>query len=131
MIDDSPTDSPTNSPTFPYLPPEIKIGPYNYRIQISETAIAAASVVAQRGLIGSCDRRQTTLIIKPGLSPTMEVSTVLHEVIHAITDSTGLTETITHELEETIVNALAPTLLDTLRRNPQLVAYLLEGSSNE
>jgi hypothetical protein len=47
--------------------------------------------------------------------------TLLHEVVHAIFKIAGLP----NEKEEDTVTRLSPLLLDTLRRNPDLVAYLL------
>jgi hypothetical protein len=47
--------------------------------------------------------------------------TLLQEVVHAIFKIAGLP----NEKEEDTVTRLSPLLLDTLRRNPDLVAYLL------
>lgn len=53
---------------------------------------------------------------------------MLHEVLHACLYQTCLREMEVwgKNHEEAIVVALAPILLDTLRRNPKLVAYLVE-----
>jgi hypothetical protein len=57
----------------------------------------------------------------------------LHEVIHAVLT---LTEHDTHEKDvyrtqragERVVELLAIHLLDTVRRNPELVRYLMDGA---
>lgn len=46
--------------------------------------------------------------------------TVLHEVLHAIHSLLGM------EVEESLVHALTPVLLDVLRANPELVSFLTE-----
>lgn len=63
------------------------------------------------------------IAISTGMGPDAERDTMLHEVLHAIWRQTPFRQ---HDEEERIIQALAPALLDTLRRNPKLTAYLLE-----
>ena len=60
-------------------------------------------------------------------SPDEEADTVLHELIHVMISAAGIDHAFkNHDQQETAVDQLAPVLLDTLRRNPLLVAYLVE-----
>jgi hypothetical protein len=49
-------------------------------------------------------------------------------VLHAIFYATSLHNTYNSEQEEQIVSAYSVTLLDTLKRNPKLVRYILDDS---
>lgn len=53
----------------------------------------------------------------------MQQVTLLHEALHAVWSTTGLRQ-LDNDLEEQVVVGLAPLLLDTLKRNPDLVAFL-------
>lgn len=54
-------------------------------------------------------------------SPDQLRDTVLHEVVHAVVELNKLEGT---EVDERLVSVLSTHLLDTLRRNPELVVYL-------
>lgn len=59
----------------------------------------------------------------------MRRRTLLHELFHAIFEAVAVTEQLNHhdvKLEERIVKAISGVTLDTLRRNPALVMFLLE-----
>jgi hypothetical protein len=56
-----------------------------------------------------------------------ERDTVLHEVLHCMSRIVGLIRD--DDEEERIVAALTPLLLDVLRRNPDLVGYLVGGTT--
>ena len=78
------------------------------------------------------DPEPNRITIKPGLHPDQEADTLLHELIHALTGSTGLTASGAvledSDTAEIVTAALAPALLDMLRRNPDLVTYLAGGT---
>lgn len=66
--------------------------------------------------------------LQPKQAPGYERDTVLHEILHAVIQTSGLktgTEW-TKSQEEFVVAAITPLLLDTLQRNPKLVTWLLE-----
>lgn len=50
--------------------------------------------------------------------------TVLHEVLHACWGVTSLPD----KHEEDVITTLSPILLDALRRSPEVVAFLMDGS---
>lgn len=94
-----------------------------------EAAINRISVDDDNELDGDCDKRRGVITIRPGLSHDAEAEVLLHEVLHAVTGSVGLDETLGADTDEKVVRAITPTLLDTLRRNPALRAYLFGETS--
>ena len=67
--------------------------------------------------LGECDLENQAITIKDGLKPEQEKSTVLHEFIHAISDSLGL------GLSEKQVQGLETGLYDLNASNPRLFTY--------
>ena len=65
-------------------------------------------------------------MLRPDQGADQKADTLLHEVLHAIWEQTPLRSRESDEQEEVVV-ALAAPLLDTLRRNPRLVEYLIGG----
>ena len=51
---------------------------------------------------------------------------LLHEVLHELWQKADLRRFLSVKTEELVIDALVPWLLDTLRRNPDLAAFLLE-----
>lgn len=76
-------------------------------------------------IVGETKAEQQLIKLRPGQGPDYEADTVLHEAIHAMLSHAPID--LEHELEEKVCLVLAPALLDLLRRNPKLVAYLLDG----
>lgn len=105
------------------IPETIQVGPYRIRI------------VADDGDRMPTDKqfahfRACRMVIAVGGEFCTEKQrlSVLHEVMHAVYHATGHdTEKLS---EEDVCTYLTPTLLDTLRRNPALVAYLTEESAD-
>jgi hypothetical protein len=107
-------------------PKSIKIGPFTYKIHVDQARCDRASIEQNQNQVGECDTETGTILISPKLGPLQQAETVLHEVLHALNDMTGISEQVTSDTEEIIVRALSPALLDCLRRNPALVRYLTE-----
>jgi hypothetical protein len=55
-----------------------------------------------------------------------ERDTMMHEVMHAVLSVTAIDTEMDDEKAELMVSRLTPAILDTLRRNPHLVQYLME-----
>lgn len=68
--------------------------------------------------IGECDLERQSLKVKNGLKLEQEQSTLLHECIHAISDSLGL------GLTERQVQGLEAGLYDLNSSNPRFFSYL-------
>jgi len=109
------------------IPERLQVGPYRYSITVSTEAIDAEAVKAGAGLPGTYAGRHLptdgkVLLAETG-SPDYAAETLLHEVLHALIFASGLD---LDDREEDTCSALAPLLLDTLRRQPDLLAYLLD-----
>jgi hypothetical protein len=68
--------------------------------------------------LGECDLERQHLKVKDGLKTEQEQSTLLHECIHAVSDSLGL------GLTEKQVQGLETGLYDLNSSNPQFFSYL-------
>ncbi len=80
-------------------------------------------------LNGLCDFDTGRIWIQRKQTPIMERDTVLHEVLHALLDQTGAKrrfKEVGTDFEEEMVVELTPRILQVLRDNPRLVAYLTE-----
>lgn len=67
--------------------------------------------------MGECDLENQSITVKEGLKPEQEQSTLLHECIHAISDSLGL------GLTEKMVQGLETGLYDLNTNNPRFFSY--------
>lgn len=110
------------------LPSEVIVGPYRYAVLTDEMAVERARVKAEHAEVyGLLDSSATTITLDPAQSADCLADTLLHEVLHAVWRLVGLDDGPTERYEERVARAMAPTLLDTLRRNPELVKYLTRG----
>ena len=108
------------------LPTTIQVGPFRFTVIANGQAIANVRKNSQQGSrIGETMFTDLTITLDPDLPPVLLAEALLHEVLHCCWWTCGLPdEQLTHESG---VRALSPILLDTLRRNPLLVAYLCEN----
>jgi hypothetical protein len=108
------------------LPSEVLVGPYRYEIIDDLIALHHASVRERDPLDGYCSpRRQQILVDTQKSHPGSSRYTLLHEILHALTDLSGHSKEWGDDDEEAFVTRFTPLLLDVLRRNPKLVDYLL------
>jgi hypothetical protein len=112
-------------------PKSVTVGPHVYRIVAQRAAIDRASAACGETLVGQCDRNTLTIVVDPSLAASQLADTVLHETLHACFDVIGASEQVTMEIEERLVRALSPVLLDLLRRpdNCHFVDWLREPSA--
>jgi hypothetical protein len=106
------------------MPNQITIGPHTYTINTNQNDINAENVKENAEHLGLTDTTKTTIYITLNQAPTQIQDTLLHETLHACFDLIAAKEDIDHDTEEKLVRRLAPTLLQTLQQNPQLVTYL-------
>jgi hypothetical protein len=110
--------------TFPTvgLPATVEIGPFTYDVT---TDPAEIDTITTDAVLAAID--PASLLI--GIEPTQDLGqmrdSLLHEVLHGITFVNGLDMEIDAAQLEEIVNRVSPLLLDTIRRNTALVAFLL------
>lgn len=107
-------------------PTQVQVGPYRYRVVVSEAAINKACVDAQDGRYGQHDPQSLTITLDPKMGGDMMASVLLHELEHACLFQVGAEEDLDKAQLERICNATGTMFLDILRRNPELVHYLTE-----
>ena len=107
---------------------KLKVGPHLYTVQwlTGEQYDKKHSNWDKGSTVGCCHLSMLRIDIRMDLeegpvATTKLQETLLHEVIHAVWSSSGLTDGGT---EEANVTALSPALLDTFHRNPWLLAEL-------
>ena len=108
-------------------PEELRIGPFTYSVtwephvlDIGPDGIEDAS---RELLSARVDHYALAIHISTSIARPVQRKSLLHEVIHACNWISGHGDTSS---EEQFVRALAFPLLDVLRANPQLVAFLTE-----
>jgi len=111
------------------IPTLIDVGPYTYRVVSDELCMLRKEKELETGLYGYTDHLGLEIGIAQTVAVDNQTETLLHEVLHCITRMMGLDWTT--EDEEKVIKHLSPLLLDTLRRNPGLVAYLLNQEENK
>lgn len=101
------------------LPSELKVGPFRYTVSRSP----AENHLSEGQRIGASDHKSLEIALLDGLARDAEAETLMHEVLHCAVNVAG--KPLTYEDEEAAVRAMSAPLLDILRSNPELVAYLL------
>jgi hypothetical protein len=104
------------------IPEHIAVGPLSYAVSEDQSAHDRASVAEGRATWGIIQYGSERILLDPEQSPGHKRMALLHEVLHACWHLTDRA----HDDDEAACLALSGPLLDTLRRNPTLVAYLLD-----
>lgn len=115
------------------VPSKIQVGPLNFKVKFVDNVgeklskanglkdeEAAPSTSMTYGCMSIPD---LTIYLAKDQKPDITADTLLHEVLHAIWGVVG-GWAYPEADEERIVSMLTGTLLDTLRRNKELVGYL-------
>lgn len=110
------------------LPQSIIVGPHKYVVITDVTEVLRKNKELNCTLMGHVDIGRCEIFIDQEFAATTQRDTLLHEVLHCIADSTNLAGDWGTEREEEVIRRLTPILLDTLRRNPDLVKCLLAES---
>ena len=120
------------------IPGTVQIGSVAYAVTIDPDAWMRYEHENQKtGFYGHTDHETATIYVSPDSVPDVQRTTLWHEVIHALCETTmgspnwrGLGKEKV-DREESVVRAFeSPTLL-VLRDNPQLVAYLTAERKDE
>lgn len=122
----------------PAIPATVTIGHLRYRVDVDRAVIDKASVKAQCTLAGVSNASEQRIGLHPDNAPDYQAETLLHEVLHQCLRVAGCdpdedAKANVADVEERAVRAMSGPLLDTLRRNPDLVSYLTTpdlGDSN-
>ena len=100
------------------IPETIKIGCITYTVALIKKK--------QLGdYWGRLDKIKQVVEILHSLAPQRKAETLFHEVLHGAYELAGLNH-IEEPSEEQVVNGLSYQLVQILRDNPNLVAYVLE-----
>lgn len=105
-------------------PPSVQVGHVRYKVVVDELAILKAGLAEGGDLDGSCDERSQRIVLNPSLGPDVLAESFTHELLHAVFFVGSVEQMIGTDKTETVIRAISPTLLETLRRNPDVVAYL-------
>jgi len=108
------------------IPNHAYVGPYTYNIELNDSVI----LDYEDDVCGLCDSVKQDIWLRTGLGETFERETLLHELLHAMFDMTGLSHELGVEKEENIIRRLSPVLLDFLMSNPHILPYLLGEKAN-
>jgi len=102
-------------------PKKIKIGPYNYVVELFPDATTTDH--------GACVYNHQTIFLSANQQAERAGDTLLHEVFHAIWDVTGF-DVMPDLHEESIVRGMATMLSSVLRENPQFAKFILEPNTH-
>lgn len=94
-------------------PAVIAVGPYAY--------IVESRAPDNEDDKGITDHVAGVITIRPDMGADYTAETMTHELLHCVWNIAGIDEKVN---EEHVVSRLSAHLLDTLRRNPDLVTYL-------
>lgn len=111
--------------TAAQLPAELIVGPNRYTVTGDELERLRTEHAERSQLDGHTDHGTLRLLVNTALAADQVRDTLLHETLHALAFLSGLSSEWGSEKEEAVVRRLSPLLLDVLRRNPDLVAYLV------
>lgn len=109
-------------------PKKIKIGPYDYTVTTAPEAMDRQGQENSDHLDGfsNCARQviglHTTTLMGHAVGEDYRRSTLLHEILHQCIAVAGAD--IPEDVEERAVRAIEGPLYQTLRENPDLLAYL-------
>jgi hypothetical protein len=114
-------------------PESVQIGPIRYRITDREDdwhAWEKDGNRQQRKMAGAAWNTKALILVNADDDVQQQRVTVLHEIIHALVDMfTSYKQPKDKETEEGWIGTIDAGLLDVLRRNPNLVTWLLETES--
>jgi hypothetical protein len=110
-------------------PKSLKIGPYTYRVTTKKADLDRQGVRDQGSNAGYSQVSSQVIAVRTTTAAGDEkvgrdyaASTLLHEVLHQCLAVAGFR--MDSEAEENVILAMETPLLQTLRDNPELLAYL-------
>lgn len=106
-------------------PNRVQVGPYSFTIDFDPITHNSVEIAEGEKLYGRVDFPSQTINVNPGQEKDSLADTILHEILHAVIYISGLQKRFEGNSEEELITPMATTLLDTLRRNPKLVDFLV------
>jgi len=117
------------SKTKPRIPKSVQVGACRYSITDNAVEIDAATReldYSPKDADGLTDHGLCRIFIEPDQHISQKQDTTLHEVLHCVWRiSDWTTKVPKDDPEEYIIKRMTAGLLDTMQRNPKLIAYLL------
>lgn len=101
------------------LPGRVKIGPVVYEIHYEKNPVGADEDGKAVWLNWRCRINEASIMLDSTLADDMKPVVLLHETMHAILEQAGV-----EDHPESLVKALGYGIVQMLRENPELVAYL-------
>lgn len=109
-------------------PRKVKVGPLRFRIIVDQGAIEQCQARAGVAdpIVGYCHPSAETIYLSPNQSPRTMRATLVHELFHALSFSTGMYQQYEARKvsEEDAIGGFDTGWLGVLRDNPKLVAWL-------
>jgi hypothetical protein len=109
-------------------PSSIVVGPYTYSVIVDLDAVARASHECGSTVSGNSNHARQEIALEPELGPDATAEVLTHEVVHCLLDQAPLE--LSSAEEERIARAFGYSLLELLRRNPELVAFLTQAPAD-
>ena len=109
------------------LPEHVQVGPYRYTIVCDDTEHARAVRDHGYDVYGATSHRQQRIVLTPDCAPDVQTVTLAHELMHAIMFASGADTVLAgydDGLEERLIQQTSPVLVQVLRDNPTLAAWL-------
>jgi Zn-dependent peptidase ImmA (M78 family) len=106
-------------------PATVEVGSLTFRIHASKAAWdKVASEIDDYSMYGVCFKQTCDIYLRPDVDVSLQRETLMHELMHAVEASTGYMLESQRIQTHDFVKDTAPVVLDMLRRNPDLRAYL-------
>lgn len=100
-------------------PAIVTVGPHRYEIVKDDGRIS------DEGANGKHYPDRLAIVYSTDPHPAKLQEVILHEVMHALLTAAGLDQELDDDHTESVARRVTPFLLETLRANPDLVAYLV------
>lgn len=110
--------------TGAHLPATLDLAGFRYEVSTDGDELARTGQRERANLLGHCDRQKQRILLDASGHPQIVAETLVHELLHALTQIAGLADEWSEDHEEEVVNRLAPLVALTIARNPDLVAVL-------
>lgn len=110
-------------------PRSFKVLGQRYNVEVVKPSDPPIVVNGHTGYVGSHHRTSLdvqVLAVGPEFAPHQQIEAFLHEAIHAVMSHGRFVHYLSGDDDEPFVDAFTPQLLDFLRSNPSVVAYLTE-----
>lgn len=114
---------------YPGMPGQIRVGPFIYRVSTedgaAETAKRRERITEDDVLLGHFDYMTGIIWLRKGLPGQAAAETLLHEVMHALGQLSGVSNS--KLTEEEFIGHMTPNLTGVLADNPKLVSYIADA----